>query len=170
MGTNAGLLAGAMAAIPGAGIGLGAATTFGSLADALTKDQSLPEKFATRNIANTYVWTADGGFYSETTDTMDVRQESSSGSYSFNIKNKTKIPLDPTVKTKLEAIANDPTRDDNDQLKKMAQKLTTTGVYHELTPNTVLIEGFYRPPGNFLVATIGSQVNGKTDCSGASSG
>ena len=84
MGTNAGLLAGAAAAIPGAGIGLGAATTFGSLADALAKDQSLPKKFATRNIANTYVWTADGGFYSETTDTMDVRQESSSGSYSFN--------------------------------------------------------------------------------------
>jgi len=84
MSTNTGLLASAAAAIPGAGIGLGAATTFGSLADALTKDQSLPEKFATRNLANTYVWTADGGFYSETTNTMDVRQESSSGSYSFN--------------------------------------------------------------------------------------
>ncbi|AOX00100.1 hypothetical protein BJP34_12170 [Moorena producens PAL-8-15-08-1] len=86
MGTNAGLLASGAAAIPnfGVGIGLSAATTFGSLADALTKDQSLPEKFATRNIANTYVWTADGGFYAETTNTMDVRQESSSGSYSFN--------------------------------------------------------------------------------------
>ena len=53
-----------------------------------------------------------------------------------DIKNKTKIPLDPTVKTKLEAIANDTTRDDNDELKKMAKALTTTGVYHELTPNT----------------------------------
>ncbi|NEP89362.1 MAG: hypothetical protein F6K18_22400 [Okeania sp. SIO2C2] len=84
MSTNAGLLASAAGAIPIGGIGLGAATTFGSLADALTKDQSLPEKFATRNIANTYVWTADGGFYAETTNTMDVRQESSSGSYSFN--------------------------------------------------------------------------------------
>ncbi|NEO36831.1 MAG: hypothetical protein F6J90_11140 [Moorea sp. SIOASIH] len=84
MSTNAGLLASAAGAIPIGGIGLGAASTFGSLADALTKDQSLPEKFATRNIANTYVWTADGGFYAETTNTMDVRQESSSGSYSFN--------------------------------------------------------------------------------------
>jgi len=94
MGTNAGLLATTAAvAIPGAGIGLGAATTFGSLADALTKDQKLPEKFATRNIANTYVWTADGGFYAETTDTMDVRQESSSGSYSFNTSSSGGISL-----------------------------------------------------------------------------
>ncbi|NEQ76762.1 MAG: hypothetical protein F6K23_29315 [Okeania sp. SIO2C9] len=86
MGTNAGLLASGAAAIPnfGIGIGLSAASTFGSLADALTTDQSLPDKFANRNIANTYVWTADGGFYAETTNTMDVRQESSSGSYSFN--------------------------------------------------------------------------------------
>lgn len=84
MSTNAGLLASAAGAIPGIGMGLAAATTFSSLADALTKDRTLPEKFATRNIANTYVWTADGGFYAETTDAMDVRQESSSGSYSFN--------------------------------------------------------------------------------------
>ncbi|NET04933.1 MAG: hypothetical protein F6K16_09415 [Symploca sp. SIO2B6] len=83
MGTNAGLLASASAAIPAAGIGLGAATTFSSLADALSRDQSLPEKFSKRNIVNTYVWTADGGFYAETNDTTDVRQESSSGSYSF---------------------------------------------------------------------------------------
>jgi len=73
MGTNAGLLASATAAVPIGGIGVGAGTTFGSLADALTKDQSLPDKFATRNLANTYVWTADGGFYAETTDIMAVR-------------------------------------------------------------------------------------------------
>lgn len=53
-----------------------------------------------------------------------------------DIKNNAKIPLDPTVKQKLEAIANDTTRDDNDELKKMAKELTTAGVYHELTPNT----------------------------------
>ncbi|NEO36829.1 MAG: hypothetical protein F6J90_11130 [Moorea sp. SIOASIH] len=52
------------------------------------------------------------------------------------IKDNAKIPLDPTVKTKLEAIANDANRDDNDELKKMAKELTTPGVYHELTPNT----------------------------------
>ncbi|MGD1701697.1 LamG-like jellyroll fold domain-containing protein [Dapis sp. BLCC M229] len=97
MSTNAGLLASAAGAIPIGGIGLGAATTFGSLADALTKDESLPEKFATRNIANTYVWTADGGFYAETTNTMDVRQESSSGSYSFNTNFGTGISLNVAV-------------------------------------------------------------------------
>ena len=53
-----------------------------------------------------------------------------------DIKNNARIPLDPTVKTKLLAIASDSTRDENDELKKMAQELTTTGVYHELTPNT----------------------------------
>ena len=53
-----------------------------------------------------------------------------------DIKNNARIPLDPTVKTRLEAIASDTTRDDNDELKKMAKELTTTGAYHELTPNT----------------------------------
>ncbi|WP_424102834.1 hypothetical protein [Moorena producens] len=52
------------------------------------------------------------------------------------IKDNAKIPLDPTVKAKLEAIANDANRDNNDELKKMAKELTTPGVYHELTPNT----------------------------------
>lgn len=52
-----------------------------------------------------------------------------------DIKNNSKIPLDPTVKTQLEAIANDTTRED-DELKKMARELTTPGVDHELTPNT----------------------------------
>ncbi|OZH51510.1 hypothetical protein AFK68_30610 [Hydrocoleum sp. CS-953] len=52
------------------------------------------------------------------------------------IKKQARIPLDPTVKARLEAIANDANRDDNDELKKMAKELTTPGVYHELTPNT----------------------------------
>ncbi|MDY7008274.1 MAG: hypothetical protein SWX82_31200 [Cyanobacteriota bacterium] len=52
------------------------------------------------------------------------------------IKKQGRIPLDPTVKARLEAIANDANRDDNDELKKMAKELTTPGVYHELTPNT----------------------------------
>ena len=43
----------------------------------------LPEKFAKRNLVNTYVWTADGGFFAETTETSDVRTETTSGSFSF---------------------------------------------------------------------------------------
>ncbi|NET16139.1 MAG: hypothetical protein F6K08_26590 [Okeania sp. SIO1H6] len=52
-----------------------------------------------------------------------------------DIKNNAKIPLDPTVKDKLEAIATDGDRDEDDQLKKMAKELTNPKVYHELTPN-----------------------------------
>ncbi|NEP89361.1 MAG: hypothetical protein F6K18_22395 [Okeania sp. SIO2C2] len=52
------------------------------------------------------------------------------------IKKQARIPLDPTVKARLEAIANDPNRSNDDELKKMAKELTTPGVYHELTPNT----------------------------------
>ncbi|MFE7131708.1 LamG-like jellyroll fold domain-containing protein [Streptomyces sp. NPDC057638] len=48
--------------------------------------------FASRNIANTYVWTADGGFFSETTGTIDVVTETVSGSYTVN--NKTVASLD----------------------------------------------------------------------------
>ncbi|PSN79918.1 hypothetical protein C8B47_09195 [filamentous cyanobacterium CCP4] len=36
-----------------------------------------------RNLANTYVWTADGGLFAETQETMDVVQESYGGSYAF---------------------------------------------------------------------------------------
>ncbi|MER5766572.1 LamG domain-containing protein [Streptomyces sp. NPDC001985] len=42
--------------------------------------------FANRNIANTYVWTADGGFFSETTGTIDVVNETVSGSYTWTNK------------------------------------------------------------------------------------
>ncbi|WP_440071630.1 LamG-like jellyroll fold domain-containing protein [Streptosporangium sp. OZ121] len=37
-----------------------------------------------RNIANTYVWTAAGGFFAETTGTTDQVTETVTGSYSFN--------------------------------------------------------------------------------------
>ncbi|GAA2230912.1 hypothetical protein GCM10010232_16640 [Streptomyces amakusaensis] len=40
--------------------------------------------FANRNIANTYVWTADGGFFAETTGTTDVVTETIGGSYSVS--------------------------------------------------------------------------------------
>ncbi|MFJ6661897.1 hypothetical protein ACIQNG_36955 [Streptomyces sp. NPDC091377] len=40
--------------------------------------------FANRNIANTYVWTADGGFFAETTGTTDVVTQTTGGSYSVS--------------------------------------------------------------------------------------
>jgi PKD repeat protein len=40
-------------------------------------------KLSKRNLANTYVWTADGGLFAETQETLDVIQETSGGSYSF---------------------------------------------------------------------------------------
>ncbi|MFF8958672.1 LamG-like jellyroll fold domain-containing protein [Streptomyces sp. NPDC014894] len=41
------------------------------------------QAFANRSIANTYVWTADGGFFAETTGTVDVVNETTAGSYTF---------------------------------------------------------------------------------------
>lgn len=37
-----------------------------------------------RNIVNTYVWTAAGGFFAETTGTTDQVTETTTGSYTFN--------------------------------------------------------------------------------------
>ncbi|MFJ5546808.1 LamG-like jellyroll fold domain-containing protein [Streptomyces sp. NPDC093225] len=37
-----------------------------------------------RDIVNTYVWSADGGFFAESTGTTDVVTETNSGSYHFN--------------------------------------------------------------------------------------
>ncbi|MFE3072518.1 LamG-like jellyroll fold domain-containing protein [Streptomyces sp. NPDC059247] len=42
------------------------------------------DAFANRNIANTYVWTADGGFFAETTSTVDVVTQTTGGSYSLS--------------------------------------------------------------------------------------
>ncbi|MGK7940923.1 MAG: LamG-like jellyroll fold domain-containing protein [Crocosphaera sp.] len=64
--------------------GAGQIAANSSYDDAIRKNQSLGRQFSKRNIANTYVWTADGGFFAETTDTMDIMQDCISGSYSFN--------------------------------------------------------------------------------------
>ncbi|RMF63705.1 MAG: hypothetical protein D6742_16795, partial [Cyanobacteria bacterium J069] len=40
-------------------------------------------RLSKRNLANTYVWTVDGGLFAETQETLDVIQETSGGSYSF---------------------------------------------------------------------------------------
>ncbi len=46
-------------------------------------NKDLPRRFSERDIANTYVWTADGGFYAENTSLMESIQEVTSGSYQF---------------------------------------------------------------------------------------
>lgn len=47
----------------------------------LLTDGDLPKR-TQRNICNTYVWTADGGTFQETTSTMDVVQTESGGNFS----------------------------------------------------------------------------------------
>ena len=56
---------------------------YSTKADPSTIPADLPKRLAVRNIVNTYVWTATGGFFSETTEVMESTQESNSGSYSF---------------------------------------------------------------------------------------
>ncbi|GAB4567704.1 MAG: hypothetical protein Tsb0020_20460 [Haliangiales bacterium] len=51
--------------------------------DTYTGNRALPSQFAKRDLVNTYVWTADGGFLAETTETADTRSESVSGSLSY---------------------------------------------------------------------------------------
>lgn len=53
--------------------------------DALTVDE-WRARMARRNMVNTYVWTAEGGFYSEEEQFTAVREESTGGSYSMTAK------------------------------------------------------------------------------------
>ena len=58
----------------------------GHIAQALKSGMSkndLAEKYSRRNLVNTYVWTADGGFFEESTQISEVRSRSSSGSYTL---------------------------------------------------------------------------------------
>lgn len=59
--------------------------------------RELPARHARRDLANTYVWTADGGFYSETTATTDVRTETASGSFDFSSSTGASMGLDIKV-------------------------------------------------------------------------
>jgi hypothetical protein len=71
--------------LAGAGASSNVTDTLGNLYDTDNPgDKGLPKKYAKRNMCNTYVWTADGGFFAETTETSDVRTESTSGDFSFN--------------------------------------------------------------------------------------
>ncbi|MGW0593826.1 LamG-like jellyroll fold domain-containing protein [Streptosporangium sp. NPDC002607] len=44
---------------------------------------AVPEGFSHRDLVNTYVWTAQGGFFAETTQATDAVTETHSGSYTF---------------------------------------------------------------------------------------
>lgn len=58
---------------------------------ALDRVQDLPRgatdpvatRYAKRNLVNTYLWTAEGGFYAEETETSDVQQETVGSSFSL---------------------------------------------------------------------------------------
>lgn len=82
-GTGAGIGAGVGAAVGAAvagpiGLVIGAAA-----GGAATTSTDIPKDIAKRNLVNTYVWTAKGGFFSESTEVMESTSESSTGSYSF---------------------------------------------------------------------------------------
>ncbi|MFF7022774.1 LamG-like jellyroll fold domain-containing protein [Streptomyces klenkii] len=49
-----------------------------------TAGNSTGDGFSRRDLVNTYVWTADGGFFAETTETTDAVSETTSGSYSLS--------------------------------------------------------------------------------------
>ncbi|WFB05649.1 hypothetical protein LRS74_00430 [Streptomyces sp. LX-29] len=49
-----------------------------------TAGSTTGEGFSRRDLVNTYVWTADGGFFAETTETTDAVSETTSGSYSLS--------------------------------------------------------------------------------------
>ncbi|HEX4948950.1 MAG TPA: LamG-like jellyroll fold domain-containing protein [Blastocatellia bacterium] len=72
-------LTGGLGAIGGAGLGLLA----NELSNAAVDNLPRLEK---RNIVNTYVWTADGGLFAETQETMDVWQETTGGSFNASAK------------------------------------------------------------------------------------
>ncbi|VXD10616.1 hypothetical protein, Concanavalin A-like lectin/glucanases superfamily motives [Planktothrix serta PCC 8927] len=75
IGAGIGAIAGPLGAVAGAAVG--------GLIGGLTGDKRLPEKLAKRNLVNTYVWTAEGGFFAETTELTDSMSETVGGSFSL---------------------------------------------------------------------------------------
>lgn len=82
MGAGAGIGAAIGTAVGPMGTAIGAAVG-GAIGGAVTANTNIPKDLAARNIVNTYVWTAAGGFFSESTDVMESVQESSTGSFSL---------------------------------------------------------------------------------------
>ncbi len=60
----------------------------------LGASRDLPEKAARRSLVNTYVWTADGGFFAESTETAEVREETVGGEFSLGLSLGTARDLD----------------------------------------------------------------------------
>lgn len=60
----------------------GAANAITRMMSPANATDTVAEGFAKRNLVNTYVWTAEGGFFAESTQTSTVRQETTGSSYS----------------------------------------------------------------------------------------
>ncbi|NJR62563.1 MAG: hypothetical protein HC769_29445 [Cyanobacteria bacterium CRU_2_1] len=75
---------GGLAAIPGALMGAGIGSAIGG-ADAFNQGTTLPES-PKMNLVNTYVWTADGGLFSETQQSINTIQNVMAGTFSLSGK------------------------------------------------------------------------------------
>ena len=83
VGANASAAVDILKGAPGKALG-DVESVVGGLIEGVTSNPKLYSKYAKRNLVNTYVWTADGGFFAETIETSDVKSETTSGSFSFS--------------------------------------------------------------------------------------
>lgn len=84
-GALAGAIAGAIAGSGGAALALtSAGASLGNLASTINDGYDVVEEFARQDIVNTYVWTADGGMYAESTSQCQTKQETVSSNISFS--------------------------------------------------------------------------------------
>lgn len=81
-GAGAGAIGGGGAG--GAAIGAAVGSAVGLAQGAIKRGNQLPGMFSKRNLANTYIWTAGGGFYAESTEFSAVQQETTGGSFSLS--------------------------------------------------------------------------------------
>ena len=82
-GIGAAVSSAAMAVAPVLAPVMAAGSAVGGLIDALTASNDLPERMANRSLVNTYVWTATGGFFEESTQVAESWQEVAGGTYNF---------------------------------------------------------------------------------------
>jgi hypothetical protein len=82
IGAGTGAAIGAVAGPVGMAVGAVAGAMVG-VVGGLTGDKQLPQKLSKRNLVNTYVWTADGGFFAETTELTEAMSETVGGSFSL---------------------------------------------------------------------------------------
>ncbi len=65
-------------------LGNSTATAITNLMPPMNGRDPVAEGFAKRNLVNTYIWTAEGGFFAQSTQTSTVRQEVTGSSYGFS--------------------------------------------------------------------------------------